>query len=103
VTGTPNHHDPPLSQLLSRREPAAGEQHDRLLTAGEVAEFLAVPESWVREATRDGRLPHLTLGRYRRYARAAIEAWLEGQQAGPWPRLQPAKRRDLHQGSDPSL
>ncbi len=56
---------------------------ERLLTAGEVAELLALPESWVREATREGRLPHLSLGRYRRYSRQAIETWLADQQAGP--------------------
>jgi excisionase family DNA binding protein len=50
-----------------------------LLTAKQVAQLLAVPESWVREATRDGRLPHLRLGRYRRYQREAIEAWLNEQ------------------------
>jgi excisionase family DNA binding protein len=55
---------------------------DRLLTAAEVAAFLAVKESWVREATRDGRLPHLRLGRYRRYRRSDIENWLEDQQTG---------------------
>lgn len=55
---------------------------DRLLTAGEVADFLAVKESWVREATRDGRLPHLRLGRYRRYRREDIERWLDEQEAG---------------------
>jgi excisionase family DNA binding protein len=55
---------------------------DRLLTAGEVAAFLAVKESWVREATRDRRLPHLRLGRYRRYRREDIERWLEEQQSG---------------------
>jgi excisionase family DNA binding protein len=55
----------------------------RLLTAKEVADLLAVPESWVREATRDGRLPHLTLGRYRRYSRPAIDAWLMDQTGGP--------------------
>ena len=57
--------------------------NERLLTAGEVAELLAVPESWVREATREGRLPYLALGRYRRYSREAIEAWLAGQRGGP--------------------
>ena len=56
--------------------------NDRLLVASEVAELLAVQESWVREATRDGRLPHLRLGRYRRYRRKDIERWLEEQQAG---------------------
>jgi excisionase family DNA binding protein len=75
---------------------------ERLLLAHEVAELLAVPESWVREATREGRLPHLTLGRYRRYARPAIEAWLEDQQAGP-PANQPRHQPDLHSDPDPSL
>jgi excisionase family DNA binding protein len=56
---------------------------DRLLTASEVAELLAVPESWVREATRAERLPHLKLGRYRRYQRHTIEAWLRDQTGGP--------------------
>jgi excisionase family DNA binding protein len=56
---------------------------ERLLLAKEVAALLAVPESWVREATREGRIPYLALGRYRRYERAAIEAWLADQRAGP--------------------
>ena len=46
----------------------------RLLTRTRGRELLAVPESWVREATRDGRLPHVALGRYRGYEWAAIEA-----------------------------
>jgi len=58
-------------------------QMEPLLTAKEVALLLAVPESWVREATRDGRLPHLVLGRYRRYQQTAIEAWLNDQAGGP--------------------
>lgn len=48
-----------------------------LLTAKDVAELLAVPESWVREATRAGRIPHIHLGRYIRYHPATITAWLE--------------------------
>jgi excisionase family DNA binding protein len=69
------------------------EENGRLLTARQVADLFAVPESWVREATRDGRLPHLRLGRYRRYQRRTIEAWLLNQQAGP--AVSPAKRPDL--------
>ena len=64
---------------------------ERLLVAKEVAEVLAVPESWVREATRDGRLPYIALGRYRRYSREAIEAWLAEQRGGP----QVPRRLDL--------
>jgi excisionase family DNA binding protein len=70
----------------------------RLLTAGEVADLLAVPVSWVREATREGRLPHLRLGRYRRYERAAIEAWLAEQRGGP-----PMTRPRLDNGRETSL
>jgi excisionase family DNA binding protein len=61
----------------------------RLLTAKDVAHLLAVPESWVREATREGRIPHLALGRYRRYQAAEIEAWLADQHAGPKPKGRP--------------
>jgi excisionase family DNA binding protein len=72
------HHPPGLGGLGQ----GGAAMNERLLTAGEVAELLAVPESWVREATREARLPYLALGRYRRYSRSAIGAWLEEQQAG---------------------
>ena len=62
---------------------------DRLLTAAEVAELLSVPESWVRQETRAERIPHLTLGRYKRYDRGAVLEWLEGQRAGQWRRHTP--------------
>jgi excisionase family DNA binding protein len=64
--------------------------NERLLTAKEVAELLAVKESWVREATRAGRLPHLQLGRYRRYQASAIDNWLTEQQSAPGQRAQRA-------------
>jgi excisionase family DNA binding protein len=50
---------------------------EALLTANEVAAMLGVPASWVYEQSRAGRIPTVTLGRYRRYRRQAIEAWLE--------------------------
>jgi excisionase family DNA binding protein len=62
---------------------------DRLLEAKEVAGLLAVPVSWVRAETRAGRLPHLTLGRYKRYDEAAVFAWLETQRAGQWRKHSP--------------
>ncbi len=68
---------------------------ERLLTAAEVADLLAVPVSWVREATRAGRLPYLALGRYRRYQRAAIEAWLTDQRGGPPTARRSEPRPDL--------
>ncbi|MBA2295487.1 MAG: helix-turn-helix domain-containing protein [Actinobacteria bacterium] len=64
---------------------------DRLLDAGEIAELLHVPERWVREHTRSGLLPHVQLGRYRRYRREAVLAWVDAQEIGgaAWRRHRP--------------
>jgi excisionase family DNA binding protein len=47
-----------------------------LLTAAEVAALLGVPKTWVYEQSRLGRIPTVTLGRYKRYRQAAIEEWV---------------------------
>jgi excisionase family DNA binding protein len=60
---------------------------DRLLTADDVAEFLSVPVSWVREHTRTNTIPHLVLGRYVRYRRDDVLAWLDTLAAGGGPRF----------------
>jgi excisionase family DNA binding protein len=70
---------------------------DRLLTAEELAQLLAVPTSWVREHTRSGAIPHLELGRYKRYDRDEVLAWVEtlrkgGTGAPRFRRYDPAKR-----------
>jgi excisionase family DNA binding protein len=58
---------------------------DRLLTAREVAELLAVPVGWVREHTRTGAIPHVRLGRYVRYDEGDVRAWVESVKAGGGP------------------
>ena len=60
--------------------------NDDLLTADEVAALLRVTTGWVYTETRAGRIPHVPLGRYRRYRRATILRWLtvlEEQSLGP--------------------
>jgi excisionase family DNA binding protein len=52
-----------------------------LLTADQVADLLGVPTSWVYEQSRKGRIPTVTLGRYRRYRPEAIEAWTQELEA----------------------
>jgi excisionase family DNA binding protein len=47
------------------------------MTAGEVAQLLGVPKTWVYQQSRRGRIPTVTLGRYRRYRREAIQDWLQ--------------------------
>ncbi len=55
---------------MSPPEPA------ELLNASQVADMLGMTKQWVYEQSRTGRIPTITLGRYRRYRRAAIERWL---------------------------
>jgi excisionase family DNA binding protein len=68
---------------------------DRLLYPREVAELLSVPESWVRHHTRNGHLPHVPLGKYVRYKREAVVAWVEEQERGgaAWRKHQPKVAR----------
>jgi excisionase family DNA binding protein len=78
-------------RLPVTREPAtfdgpkkatAGVNGDHLLAAADVAELLAVPERWVRDQTRSGLIPHIRLGRYVRYRRAAVIAWIDERERG---------------------
>ena len=47
-----------------------------LLTAEEVAERLGVTKDWVWAQARAGRIPHVRLGRYRRFREEAAKAWV---------------------------
>lgn len=55
---------------------------DDLLTAGEVASLLRMTPGWVYSETRRNRIPHIRLGRYVRYRRSAIDAWMSTLEAG---------------------
>ena len=60
----------------------AGEE---LMTVGEVARRLKVPVSWVYERCREGTpnpLPHLKLGKYLRFSRSALFAYMDGLRRG---------------------
>ncbi len=48
-----------------------------LLTAEEVAALLRVTPAWVYSETRRHRIPHIRLGRYVRYRRDALFAWID--------------------------
>jgi excisionase family DNA binding protein len=51
-----------------------------LLTAGELAKILGVPESKVRSEQRAGRIPCVSIGRYKRFKRADVENALNARQ-----------------------
>lgn len=53
-----------------------------LLTADDVADILGVSTRWVNDRTRSGEIPHVRLGRYVRYQREQVEAWISSLAAG---------------------
>ena len=47
-----------------------------LLNAADVAALLGMTKDWVYAEARADRIPHVKLGRYTRFRREAIEAWI---------------------------
>lgn len=47
-----------------------------LLFAEDVAALTGMTKEWIYAETRAGRIPHVALGRYYRYRRKSIDAWL---------------------------
>jgi excisionase family DNA binding protein len=45
----------------------------KLLTAGEIAERLSLPESWIRAEERAGRIPGIRAGKYVRFKLSDVE------------------------------
>jgi excisionase family DNA binding protein len=72
------------ARLLTQRVSSHSCAHDgesargaeNLLTAGELAERLGVPESWVRTEERAGRIPSVRLGKYVRFKLSDVERTL---------------------------
>jgi excisionase family DNA binding protein len=70
--------------ILDDSRSAAPSQHD-LLTVEELSELLKVPVSWVYQRTRQrglNRLPGFRLGKYWRFRKSDVLAWLDRQQCG---------------------
>jgi excisionase family DNA binding protein len=53
-----------------------------LLDAAAAARLLSVRPSWIYEAVRAGRLPHLKIGRHIRFLRSDLESWVLTRRVG---------------------
>lgn len=74
----PSHHAAPMHAATA--EKCSDASH--LLTVSEVAQLLQVPVSWVYARTRhrsNSRLPGYRLGKYWRFDRAEVLAWIARQ------------------------
>jgi excisionase family DNA binding protein len=61
---------------------SARDAPEKLLTAEEVADRLDVGVKWVWAQARAGRIPHVKLGRYKRFRSEAIDAWIAQLEEG---------------------
>jgi len=55
-----------------------------LLDVETTAALLSVRPSWVYEAVRAGRMPHLKIGRHVRFLRSDLERWVLEQRQPCW-------------------
>jgi excisionase family DNA binding protein len=62
--------------------PSASSPLEKLVTASELAQQLALPESWIRSEERGGRLPSIRAGRYVRFKLSEVEKALAGRRRG---------------------
>jgi excisionase family DNA binding protein len=53
-----------------------------ILDAEAVAKMLGMTTDWIYAEARAGRIPHIRLGRYVRFRRESIEAWLLEAECG---------------------
>jgi len=66
-----------LSFMLSRQDAEGSQRQTKdLVTAPELAKLWGVPETWVRDQARMGRLPHVRLGHYVRFRPEEVERFL---------------------------
>ena len=55
--------------------------NDQVLTLEELAAYLKIPKSTLYKLVQEGRIPGQKLGKQWRFAKKAIDQWLEQQQS----------------------
>jgi excisionase family DNA binding protein len=67
----------PIMMVAVPRPDTVGRIGVAWLTVQEAAELLRVPVSWLYERTRTNSVPHVTLGKYLRFDRDELAAWID--------------------------
>ena len=80
-----NHTDKEVSAYRRRRTQSPHKStlggSNRLLSARDVAQLLAVPERTVRDKWRDWELPAYRIGKHLRWKERDVHAWIDRQTA----------------------
>jgi excisionase family DNA binding protein len=66
------------------RMTATATRHDETLDSiRETAAWTGLPVSWLYAQTAAKTIPHLKCGKYVRFRRSEVRAWLDGKRQGP--------------------
>jgi excisionase family DNA binding protein len=63
-------------------QPDAEEAASRLMTAADIAEYLAVKRSWVYDNYKLLNIPHMFVGKKVRFRQSEIDQWLDSRRGG---------------------
>ena len=85
------------------RPVAAVTPAEPLLDADKLAAVLKIPVSWLEQAARDGRIPSLPFGRWRRFRRSDVEAAVTEGLRSPEPAENYGRGKHLRRASNGSL
>lgn len=66
------------ARLGSSSFKAASDVAEQLLDADELAALLHIPATWIEQKAREGAIPSLEFGRWRRFRRSEVEAAVRG-------------------------
>lgn len=61
---------------------SAAPSEEPLVDADQLASTLGVPVTWIESAARQGRIPSLEFGRWRRFRRSEVEAAVRSEREG---------------------
>lgn len=62
------------AKLCAAPAPSPAIQDEPLLDSDQLAALLSVPASWIEQKAREGVIPSLEFGRWRRFRRSEVEA-----------------------------
>lgn len=84
-TGEPSNVEALAAALAPLLAPHLAAGPAPLIDAEAAAVLLGVPKSWVLAEAREGRIPHVRLGKYVRFDRDELTEWLAGRRTSSGP------------------
>jgi excisionase family DNA binding protein len=70
------------SKLVAGPGASSAPANEPLLDADQLADLLRIPATWIEQKAREGAIPSLEFGRWRRFRRSEVEASIRANSKG---------------------